>query len=132
MTTPPVIRQSPAADLRPTTRRSLRFRRRSAEGLSSDASFVIRCDGVEIHRSARRHGVSDADILHAVDHPLVVVDVDPDADPPKVLVIGPDLSSNLLELFVLELADDRLLTIHAMPLRRSFQDLLPKPEDRDA
>src|SRR3546814_4543953 len=89
---------------------------------------VIRCDGVEIHRSARRHGVSDADILHPVDHPLVVVDVDPDADPPKVLVIGPDLSSNLLELFVLELADDRLLTIHAMPLRRSFHDLLPKPE----
>jgi hypothetical protein len=87
---------------------------------------------VEIHRSARRHGVSDADILHAVDHPLVVVDVDPDADPSKVLVIGPDLSSNLLELFVLELADDRLLTIHATPLRRSFHDLLPKPEDRDA
>src|SRR3546814_13690217 len=58
---------------------------------------VIRCDGVEIHRSARRHGVSDADILHPVDHPLVVVDVDPDADPPKVLVIGPDLSSNLLD-----------------------------------
>ena len=87
---------------------------------------------MEIHRSARRHGVSDADILHAVDHPVVVVDVDPDADPPKVLVIGPDISGNLLELFVLELADDRLLTIHAMPLRRSFHGLLPKPKDRDA
>src|SRR3546814_2640349 len=55
---------------------------------STSAIYVIRCDGVEIHRSARRHGVSDADILHAVDHSLVVVDVDRDADPPKVLVIG--------------------------------------------
>jgi hypothetical protein len=83
---------------------------------------------VDIHRSARRHGVSDADIRHATDHPLVVVDLDPDADPPKVLAIGPDRAGNLLEVIVLELADARLLAIHAMSLRPILHDLLP-PED---
>src|SRR3546814_13813644 len=58
---------------------------------STSAIYVIRCDGVEIHRSARRHGVSDADIIHAVDPSLVVVDVDRAADPPTVPVIGPAL-----------------------------------------
>jgi hypothetical protein len=64
---------------------------------------------VEIHRSARRHGVTDGGIHHAVDHPIVVVDLDPDADAQKVLVIGPDESGNLLEVIVLELADEELL-----------------------
>jgi hypothetical protein len=45
---------------------------------------------VEIHGAARRHGISDAAIRHATDHSLVVVDVDPDGDPPKQLAIGPD------------------------------------------
>lgn len=76
--------------------------------------------------------MSDADILHATDHPLVVVDVDPDADPPKLLAIGPDLAGRLLEVIVLELADDRFMAIHAMPVRPAFHDLLPNAEDSDA
>jgi hypothetical protein len=84
---------------------------------------------VEIHDAARRHGVDDADIDHACDHALVVVDLEPDADPPKVLAIGPDRAGNLLEVIVLELADDRLLVIHAIPLRPAFYDLLPRGED---
>jgi hypothetical protein len=84
---------------------------------------------VEVHQSARRHGVTDVDIDHAVDHAMVVVDVEADADPPKVLVIGPDRAGNLLEVMVLELADERLLAIHAMPLRPSLHHLLPEPEN---
>ena len=84
---------------------------------------------MEIHRSARRHGVTDDDIRHATAQPLVVVDLDADADPPKLLAIGPDAAGNLLEVIVLELADDRLLAIHAMPLRPTFRDLLPGGED---
>jgi hypothetical protein len=86
---------------------------------------------VEIHRSARRHRVSDHDLLHAADHALVVVDLDRDVDPPKVLVIGPNSAGNLLEVIVLELSDERLLAIHAMPLSPAFRDLLPRPEERD-
>ena len=86
---------------------------------------------MEIHRSARRHGVSDEDLRHATYHPIVVVDLDPDGDPPKLLIIGPDRGGNLLEVMVLELADDRLLAIHAMPLRPMFYELLAKAEDAD-
>jgi hypothetical protein len=68
-------------------------------------------------------------IRHATDHPVVVVDLDPDGDPPRQLAIGPDLSGNLFEVIVLVLADDRLLAIHAMPLRPTFHDLLPPGDD---
>ena len=86
---------------------------------------------MEIHRSARRHGVSDAAIRHATDHPIVVVDLEPDGDPPKQLAIGPDPAGNMLEVIVLLLAGDRLLASHAMPLRPTFYDLLPRGEDSD-
>jgi hypothetical protein len=42
-----------------------------------------------------------------------------------VLAIGPDDAGNLLEIFWLELMDDRQLVIHAMRLRPAFYDLLP-------
>jgi hypothetical protein len=80
---------------------------------------------VEIHASARRHGVDDDDIQHVAKHALVVADVDADLDPPKLLVIGPDRAGNLLEVIVLSLAADQILAIHAMPLRRRYYELLP-------
>jgi hypothetical protein len=58
-------------------------------------------------------------------HPLVVVDLEPDGDPPKPLVIGSNRAGNMLELNVLDLADERLLVIHATPLRSQFYELLP-------
>jgi len=84
---------------------------------------------VEIHRSARRHGVDDHDIRHAIEHPVVVADIDPEADPPKVLAVGPDRAGNLLEVVSLTLAGGRLLVIHAMPLRRKYRSLLPGHRD---
>ena len=55
---------------------------------------------------------------------------DPDADPPKVLAIGPDTAANLLEVIWLELDDDRDLVIHAMALRTTFFSLIPNQEPR--
>jgi hypothetical protein len=81
---------------------------------------------VEIHRSARKHGINNDAILHALDHALTVIDLEPEADPPKVLAIGPDHAGNLLEVTWLELADGVNLVIHAMPLRAKFYDLLPQ------
>jgi hypothetical protein len=83
---------------------------------------------MEIHRSAGKHDVPESDILHAIEHEIVSVDLEPDADPPKILVIGPDPDGNLLEVIVLVLADDRLIAIHAMKLRRQFYELLPGEE----
>lgn len=61
----------------------------------------------------------------------MVIDLAPDGDPPKQLTIGPDQAGNMLEVIVLILADDRLLAIHAMPLRPTFYDLLPSGGDFD-
>ncbi len=57
-----------------------------------------------------------------------MVDLEPDADPPKVLAIGPDPAGNLLEVIWLDLAAPELV-IHAMDLRLTFYDLLPIGED---
>jgi hypothetical protein len=53
----------------------------------------------------------------------------PMADPPRLLVIGSDRAGNMVELIVLDLADERLLVIHAMPLRHQFYELLPGESD---
>lgn len=89
---------------------------------------------MEVHRSARKHGVSDDAIVHAVEHATVVVDLQPDAEPPRVLsigpdVAGPDVAGNLLEIIWLEFPDRVPVVIHAMALRRTFYDLLPRGED---
>lgn len=62
--------------------------------------FVVRFICVEVLPSARRHGVEDADIDHALRHATVVEEVD--EDPVRYLLIGSDRSGNLLELIVLD------------------------------
>jgi hypothetical protein len=84
---------------------------------------------VDVHESARRHGIDGGTIQHVVRQAIVVADVDEHDDPPKVLVIGPDGAGNLIEVILLELADDQLLAIHAMRLRPSFHELLPGADD---
>ena len=71
---------------------------------------------VEVHPSARRHQVPDADISHAYEHAIAWVELGD--DPCRYLVAGPDRAGILLELVVLELPDT-VLVIHAMALRRS-------------
>jgi hypothetical protein len=77
---------------------------------------------VEIHPSARRHGVADDDIRHAIEHSLAVDDVG--EEPDRWLVIGPDRAANLLEVIVLVTAESDELIIHAMPLRAIYRKLL--------
>lgn len=93
------------------------------------SSFVLRYLYVEFHRSAFKHSHGERDILHAVEHAFVVVDLDPDADPPRVLAIGPDAAGNFLEVIWIELAGQVELVIHAMHLRPVFYDLLAPGED---
>jgi len=49
---------------------------------------------VEVHESARKHGVEDRDIQHAFDHALVIEDAG--EDPDRWLVIGADRAADLL------------------------------------
>lgn len=84
---------------------------------------------MEIHRSARKHGITETAIEHATAHAVVVVELEPETDPPRVLAIGPDTAGNLLEIIWLELPERPPVVIHAMALRRTFYDLLPDGED---
>lgn len=79
---------------------------------------------MEIHGSARRHAISDEDMLHAVAHSLVVEDIG--EDPDRWLVIGPDRATNLLEVVVLVSREGAEMIIHAMPLRPIYRKLLER------
>jgi hypothetical protein len=77
---------------------------------------VLHLSRVEIHESARRHGVADEDIQHALAHTVIWVELGD--DPWRYLLAGPDRAGNMLELVILDLGGDELV-IHAMGLRRS-------------
>lgn len=77
---------------------------------------------MEIHPSARKHGVADEDVLHAVDHAQAVEDAG--EDPDRWLVLGPDRAGNLLEVVVMTTIDATPLAIHAMAMRPRYRKLL--------
>jgi hypothetical protein len=75
---------------------------------------------VEIADSARKHGIRDEDMLHAIRHPARVVPGDG-----RDLVIGADRAGRLLEVVVLDDdPDEEPIVIHAMPLRPKFDRFL--------
>jgi hypothetical protein len=77
---------------------------------------------VKIHASARKHGVADEDILHAIDHALVIEDIG--EDPDRWLVLGSDRAANMLEVVVLTTVEGTRLAIHAMSMRPIYERLL--------
>ncbi len=85
-------------------------------------------DGFVTTHQAERLGVRrsklDGDIVHAVEHALVVADLD-EGPPLRVLLIGPDRAANILEVIALEFDDGRVLVIRAIPLRATYHHLLP-------
>ena len=75
---------------------------------------------VEIADSARKHGILDEDMQHAIRHPVRVVPGEG-----RDLVIGADRSGRLLEVVILD--DDpehEPIVIHAMTLRAKFHRYL--------
>jgi len=83
----------------------------------AQAISVIRLSGVEIHRAARRHRLTDEDIEHAVTNATTWAELG--EDPRRYLVVGPDRSGNLLELMVLHTVEQTELVVRAMALRPS-------------
>jgi len=77
---------------------------------------VLHLFRVDIRESARRHGVADEDIKHALAHTVSWVELGD--DPWRYLLAGPDRAGNMLELVILDLGGEELV-IHAMGLRRS-------------
>jgi len=79
---------------------------------------------VKIHSTARKHGVADEDIVHAIDHAQAIEDIG--EDPDRWLVLGPDRAANMLEVVVLTTVENDQLAIHAMPMRSIYQQLLTR------
>jgi hypothetical protein len=77
---------------------------------------------VDIHPSARRHGVLDEDITYAFAHQAVSVFLGDEPD--RWLVIGPSRAANFLELVVLITAEGDELVIHAMRMRPKYERFL--------
>lgn len=76
---------------------------------------------MDIHPSARKHGVADEDIEHATEHATVIEDQDDDTR----LYLGPSRSADLLEVVAIVRDDCSELAIHAMRMRAKYQRLLP-------
>lgn len=71
---------------------------------------------MKIAESARKHGVADEDMLHAVRNAIVRWGIDDDVQ----MFVGPALNAELLEVAVLYLDPTDPLIIHAMPARRRY------------
>ncbi len=68
-----------------------------------------------IAHSARRHGVSDAVILHAFMHPIRIEQLDDEL----TMLVGPDPAGNLYEIGVVT-SEDGPVIVHAMPARNKY------------
>jgi len=76
---------------------------------------------VEIHLSARKHGVDDEDIGHAIENAMSADEQDDDTR----LYLGPARNAELLEVVSIVRADGSELVIHAMKMRPKYRRLLP-------
>lgn len=76
---------------------------------------------VEILASARRHGISDDDIRHAVENSLAGGHSDDETG--FAMLVGPDQSGNLIEVGIV-VTDDIEYAIHAMRARNQYLDWL--------
>ncbi len=77
---------------------------------------------MEVAESARRHGIDDADILHAIRTPFRYIEQEYDGEL-RLLILGADRSGRLLEI-VLVPAEDPQRVIHADRMRAKFYDYL--------
>lgn len=76
---------------------------------------------MEIHPSARKHGVDGEDIKHAIDNAMSIDDQDDDTR----LYLGPARNAELLEVVTIVRDDGSELVIHAMTMRPKYRRLLP-------
>ena len=85
---------------------------------------------MEIRDSARRHGISDSDIRHAIDNAVAVGPVETNVDHiDGALYIGPDRTGRMLEVITVDDLDDGEVVIHSMKLRKAYERYLLR-EDR--
>jgi len=68
---------------------------------------------MRMSRSARKHGVTDADIAHVLDHSVREIDLAEG----RRLVLGPDRAANIVELIdLINDEGDEGTVVHVMPM----------------
>lgn len=82
---------------------------------------------VRFARSARRHRIAKADIEHVIVHSGLYFEQPPPPDrpgreDPRLVFLGDGRDGAPLEVVAIELGEDELLVIHAMPLRERYRD----------
>lgn len=77
---------------------------------------------MQVLQSALKHGCSVADVLHAYDNALRLVEYEYHGED-RLLIIGPDRAGNLLEVVAVPTGDPTRI-IHADTLRPKFYDYL--------
>jgi hypothetical protein len=77
---------------------------------------------IEIHPSARKHGIADVDIVHALAFAFYRTELG--EDPIRVLHLGPDHAGNPLEIITIDRQDAWPLAIHAMSMRTKYWPLV--------
>jgi hypothetical protein len=75
---------------------------------------------LRIHPAARKHGISDADIRHAVRHAMAGDDL----GDWKHLYLGPGRNGALLEIVTLARGLGSEVAIHAMKMRPKYKQIL--------
>jgi hypothetical protein len=75
---------------------------------------------LRVDRSARRHGVADLDVEHAVRHAMSIDDQEDDLR----LYLGPARNAVLLEVVTVARSDHLEVAIHAMKMRRKYRKFL--------
>lgn len=75
---------------------------------------------MRIGEPARKHGIADPDIWHAVRNTMRRILLDDDL----TMLIGPAPDGALLEIGVLDIEGDDPVVIHAQPLRPKFHRFL--------
>jgi hypothetical protein len=81
---------------------------------------------LEIQPPARKRGIADEDIEHAVTHAMAIDDQRNDSR----LYLGPARNAALLEVATIRRRDGSQLAIHAMPMRMRYRYLLPEPDEQ--
>ncbi len=76
---------------------------------------------MEIHPSARKHGIADEDIEHATANAMSIDDQEEDD---TRLYLGPARDADLLEVVTIVRDDGSELVIHAMKMRPKYRRLL--------
>lgn len=83
---------------------------------------------MEIRPSARKHGISDDDIRHAIDHAIAAI-TRPE-QPEFTMLIGPTTDAQLLEVGIVA-TDDQDYVIHAMPARARYLFTIDRTAEDD-